>query len=80
MLIPAECRCGNLRYYRASDLMMVVGAGRDPRRIKFRCDVCKPVITVTVLEVDRDRMPRITVHRPHGDMGEAIVWMPERLK
>ena len=31
MLVRSECkRCGNVRLYRASDLMMVFGGRRDP--------------------------------------------------
>ncbi|WP_186445026.1 hypothetical protein [Mesorhizobium sp. J18] len=30
MLVKAQCRpCGNTRFYRASDLMMIYGGGRD---------------------------------------------------
>jgi hypothetical protein len=48
MLVRSECqRCGNIRLYRASDLMMVFGGGRDPLTLRFRCAKCFPDIKVT---------------------------------
>jgi hypothetical protein len=83
MIIRAECQgCGNARFYRASDLMMHFGGGRDPRSLKFRCDRCRPKVVVTVLEVDYDRLAKITVYKPEPPLrGEGpVVWMPSRLK
>lgn len=80
MLVRVECGCGNIRYYRAMDLAMVAGAGRDPRDLPFRCTRCRPRRpTVTVLEIDRDRMPRIDIWEPHT-MGGKTRWLPTRLK
>lgn len=83
MIVRAACEaCGNTRFYRASDLMLHFGGGRDPRSLKFRCDRCRPKIVVTVLEVDADRMPKIMVYKPEPLLTGAgpVVWMPSRLK
>ena len=80
MVIRAECGCGNVRYYRAMDLALELGGGRDPRHLKFRCTACRPnPVTVTVLEIDRDRMPKVTVWCPHKHNGRTV-WMPERFR
>jgi len=80
MVVRAECGCGNIRYYRAMDLAMAVGGGRDPRGLNFRCSRCRPPkVTVTVLELDRDRMPRIDVWEPRKIDGKTH-WMPTRLR
>ncbi|TIN59488.1 MAG: hypothetical protein E5Y29_29815, partial [Mesorhizobium sp.] len=44
MLVKAECSCGNVRYIRSADLMMVYGGGVDPLALKFDCSRCKPQI------------------------------------
>lgn len=81
MLVRASCFCGNQRYYRASDLAMVVGGGRDPRSLRFRCNRCeKPSTAVTVIEVDLDRIGTLKVWKPVTAPDGATVWMPERLK
>jgi len=80
MIVRVECVCGNIRYYRAMDLATVAGAGCDPRDLPFRCTRCRPrPPRVTVLELDRDRMPRIDVWEPHKTDGK-IKWMPTRLR
>ena len=49
MLVRSECkRCGNVRLYRASDLMMVFGGGRDPLSLKFWCGECRPDVLITL--------------------------------
>jgi len=79
MIVRAECACGNVRYYRAMDLALEIGGRRDPRSISFRCTRCKPnPVTVTVLELDRDRMPKIEVWEPQRHGGKTV-WMPRRL-
>jgi hypothetical protein len=56
MLVHSKCkRCGNVRLYRASDLMMVFGGGRDPLTPRFRCAKCVPDIKVTLVDVDLGR-------------------------
>ena len=79
MILRADCGCGNIRYFRCSDLASVLGGGRDPRSVKFRCEACRPKVKVTVLELDRDRMPKITVWKPDIASG-SLKWRPERLK
>ncbi|TIU06162.1 MAG: hypothetical protein E5W39_09185 [Mesorhizobium sp.] len=32
MLVKAECSCGNVRYCRSADLIMVYGGGADEQR------------------------------------------------
>ncbi|MER9423194.1 hypothetical protein NKI88_12155 [Mesorhizobium sp. M0317] len=49
MLVKAECSCGNVRYCRSADLMMVYGGGVDPQKLKFDCNRCKPQIKITLL-------------------------------
>jgi len=80
MIVRVECGCGNVRYYRALDLAQVAGAGRDPRSLSFRCTKCRPLpVVVTVLELDRDRLPRIDVHEPKVVDGRTT-WLPARLR
>lgn len=80
MIVRAECSCGNIRYYRAMDLALEVGSGRDPRSLRFRCTRCRPnPVTVTVLELDRDRMPRIEVWEPREVNGRKT-WLPTPLR
>ena len=81
MLIRVTCDCGNQRFFKAGDLALLVGGGRDPRGLRFDCRACarKPP-EVTVLQVDTDRLRTITVWRPQRDRGGGrTVWMPERL-
>ncbi|WP_419694998.1 hypothetical protein ACN2CC_33255 [Mesorhizobium muleiense] len=65
MLVKAECSCGNVRYCRSADLMMVYGGGADPLKLKFDCSRCKPQITITLLEVHPEHLPkRLMIHKP----------------
>ncbi|MGX9120360.1 hypothetical protein ACWTU6_27405, partial [Mesorhizobium sp. BHbsci] len=65
MLVKAECSCGNVRYHRSADLMMVFGGGRDPQSLTFSCDRCKPSIKITLLEVHPEHLPkRLMIHKP----------------
>lgn len=81
MLIKATCRrCGNVRCYKASDLMMVFGGGRDPLTLKFRCGQCKPGVDVTLVDVDLDRMRSATVYEPFWMDGKVVGWMATRLR
>ena len=83
MIVRAECRsCGNARFYRASDLAMHFGGGRDVRSLKFRCQRCEPKVDVSVIEIDTDRLPRLTVSAPVApDRGRGPSdWIPTRLK
>lgn len=79
MLVVAECECGNVRYYRAADLMMVFGGGRDPMGLPFTCDRCKPQIKVKLLEPNSDFLPRrLIVHKPIKDPSSGRVkWVKE---
>lgn len=81
MIVRVECAsCGKRKFFRAIDLATVYGGGRDPRRLNFTCKPCRPKIEITVLEVDRDRMPSLVVWRPTYDReGKLRDWMPERL-
>ncbi len=81
MLVRATCRCGNQRHYRAGDLAGLVGGGRDPRSLRFRCSHCDRIAaTVTVLEIDVDRVGSLKVWRPLSTPGLMTAWTPERLK
>lgn len=81
MLIKATCRrCGNVRCYKASDLMMVFGGGRDPLTLKFRCGHCKPGVEITLVDVDLDRMRSATVYEPFWMDGKVVAWMATRLR
>lgn len=82
MLLTVECRCGNVRHFRAIDVGMAVGLGRHPESVRFGCTQCKaaaPVVTLRML--DEDRLPRLTVWRLHrGEHGTPHEWRPQRLK
>lgn len=70
MLVKAECSCGNVRYCRSADLMMVYGGGVDPLKLKFDCSRCKPQIKITLLEV-ASRTPSQTVDDPQANEGSG---------
>jgi hypothetical protein len=81
MLVRASCPCGNQRHYRAGDLATLVGGGRDPRSVRFRCSRCdRAPSAVTVLEVDVDRIGVLKIWKPLSMPDGATVWTPERLK
>ena len=89
MIVKVECRdCGNIRCFRATDLALVYGGQRKAHSMKFRCAKssperpCDPVVLVNLLEIDRDRLPKITVWRPHDRRTPdgRLIWMPERLR
>ncbi|WP_224679177.1 hypothetical protein [Mesorhizobium sp. BR1-1-9] len=74
MLVKVECSCGNVRYCRSADLMMVCGGGVDPLKLKFDCNRCKPEIKVTLLEVHPEHLPkRLMIHKPMK-IGGKITW------
>ncbi|RWP51377.1 MAG: hypothetical protein EOR06_22465 [Mesorhizobium sp.] len=80
MLVKAECSCGNVRYCRSADLMMVYGGGVDPLSLKFDCSRCKPQITITLLEVHPEHLPkRLMIHKPMKIDGK-IHWHAERFR
>ncbi|RWE96490.1 MAG: hypothetical protein EOS43_22595 [Mesorhizobium sp.] len=80
MLVKAECSCGNVRYHRSADLMMVFGGGRDPQSLNFSCDRCKPSIKITLLEVHPEHLPkRLMIHKPMK-VGGRIEWFVERFR
>ncbi|MEI8715667.1 hypothetical protein [Mesorhizobium sp. ISC11] len=80
MLVKAECSCGNVRYCRSADLMMVYGGGVDPMSLKFDCSRCKPQIKITLLEVHPEHLPkRLMIHKPMKLDGK-IVWHTERFR
>ncbi|WP_245499150.1 hypothetical protein [Mesorhizobium sp. M1A.F.Ca.ET.072.01.1.1] len=65
MLLKVECACGNVRYCRSADLMMVYGGGANPFRLRFDCSRCKPEIKVTLVEVHPEHLPRkLVIHKP----------------
>ena len=81
MIVRAECQCGNLRYFKARDLLPLVGSARPLQSIRFSCRQCRPNrITVTALEIDADRLPRILVWRPEMRQVTGIVWTPHKLR
>ncbi|WP_244604691.1 MULTISPECIES: hypothetical protein [Mesorhizobium] len=80
MLVKAECSCGNVRYCRSADLMMVYGGGADPLKLKFDCNRCKPDIKITLLEVHPEHLPkRLVIHKPMKVDGK-ITWYTERFR
>ncbi|WP_318013208.1 hypothetical protein [Mesorhizobium sp. CO1-1-11] len=80
MLVKAECSCGNIRYCRSADLMMVYGGGVDPLKLKFDCNRCKPSIKITLLEVHPEHLPkRLMIHKPMKVDGK-ITWYTERFR
>jgi hypothetical protein len=50
MIVRVACGCGNVRDYLATEMLARFGAGRDPRRLPFRCSRCRPPVTITLLE------------------------------
>ncbi|WP_246804785.1 hypothetical protein [Mesorhizobium mediterraneum] len=75
MLVKAECSCGNVRYCRSADLMMVYGGGADPLSLKFDCSRCKPQIKITLLEVHPEHLPkRLMIHKPMKGPDGKIHW------
>lgn len=80
MLVKAECSCGNVRYCRSADLMMVYGGGVDPLSLKFDCSRCKPQVKITLLEVHPEHLPkRLMIHKPMKVDGK-ITWYTERFR
>jgi len=80
MLVKAECSCGNVRYCRSADLMMVYGGGVDALKLKFDCNRCKPDIRITLLEVHPEHLPkRLMIHKPMKVDGK-ITWYTERFR
>ncbi|RVD52550.1 MAG: hypothetical protein EOS30_09745 [Mesorhizobium sp.] len=80
MLVKVECSCGNVRYCRSADLMMVYGGGVDPLKLKFDCSRCKPQVKITLLEVHPEHLPKkLMIHKPMK-VGEKITWYTERFR
>ncbi|WP_245272472.1 hypothetical protein [Mesorhizobium sp. LSHC414A00] len=80
MLVKAECSCGNVRYCRSADLMMVYGGGVDPQKLNFDCNRCKPQIKITLLEVHPEHLPkRLMIHKLMKIDGK-VVWHTERFR
>ncbi|WP_292429646.1 hypothetical protein [Mesorhizobium sp.] len=80
ILVKAVCSCGNVRYCRSADLMMVYGAGLDPLKLKFDCSRCKPTVKITLLEVHPEHLPkRLMIHKPMK-IGGKIHWTIERFR
>ena len=76
MLVRTECQvCGNVALYRASDLMMLYGGGRNPFELPFKCRKCKPGVKVSLVEFDHDRPPKMPVLRPVWRGQKIIGWM-----
>jgi len=81
MLVRAGCACGNQRHYRAGDLAALVGGGRDPRTLRFRCSQCdRASSTVAVIEIDLNRVSSLKVWKPMSFPDGTIAWTPERLR
>lgn len=75
MLVKAECSCGNVRYIRSADLMMVYGGGVDPQTLRFDCSRCKPQIRITLIEVHPEHLPKRLVI-----LDGKIHWHTERFR
>lgn len=82
MVIQAECECGQRAFFLASDLAMIFGAGRDPSGLRFACQACRPKPPrVTVMEIDRDRLPKIMLRQPiYRDGLKLQGWALQRMK
>ncbi|MER8957241.1 hypothetical protein NKH98_32260 [Mesorhizobium sp. M0833] len=80
MLVKAECSCGNVRYCRSADLMMVYGDGADPLKLRFDCSRCKLTVKITLLEVHPEHLPkRLVIHKPVKVDGK-IRWTTEQFR
>lgn len=81
MLIRTECECGNVRYFRAYDLMMTFGGGHSLYSLPFDCKRCKPKITVKAFEADPEYLPkRLIVHKPVKEPNGKLTWVAERFR
>ena len=79
MLLKVECGCGNVRYCRSADLMMVYGGGADPFKLKFDCSRCKPDIKLTLLELLEHLPKKMVIHKPIKVDGK-VIWHTERFR
>lgn len=64
MIIRAECRCGRFREFHASELVLRLGAGRDPYRLRFKCRACAPLAKVMVREAPKPETQPVPDTRP----------------
>ncbi|MBZ9701579.1 MULTISPECIES: hypothetical protein [unclassified Mesorhizobium] len=59
--------------------MMVYG-GVDPLSLKFDCSRCKPQVTITLLEVHPEHLPkRLMIQKPMK-VGGKIAWHTKRFR
>ncbi len=82
MVLRVECACGKTEYFLACDIVKVWGKNRRLDGRGFRCLRCTPPqVTITALDIDRDRIPRGRVMRlkREGAAG-AVDWAPERFR
>ena len=82
MVLRVECACGKTEYFLACDIVKVWGKSRKLDGRGFRCQRCTPPqVTITALDIDRDRIPRGRVMRlkREGAAG-AVDWAPERFR
>lgn len=82
MVLRIECACGKTEYFLACDIVKVWGSNRRLDGRGFRCQRCTPsTVTITALDVDRDRIPRGRVMRlkREGATG-AVDWAPEQFR
>ena len=82
MALRVECACGKTEYFLACDIVKVWGSRRKLDGRGFRCQRCvPPAITVTPLDIDRDRIPRGRVMRLKRDGAAGVAdWSPERFR
>ena len=82
MALRVECACGKTEYFLACDIVKIWGKHRKLDGRGFRCQSCSPpIVTITALDIDRDRIPRGRVMRlkREGAAG-AVDWAPERFR
>ena len=82
MVLRVECVCGKTEYFMAHDLAKFWKPARKITDHGFKCEKCKPpAVTVTPLDIDRDRIPkgRVMRMRREGAWG-YVEWRPERFR
>ncbi len=82
MLLRVECTCGQVAYFMARDAAKFWGNHRKVSQHRFKCKRCTPpAVTVTLVPIDVDRMPRgyVTRLRAGGAAGDPE-WRREKFR
>jgi hypothetical protein len=79
MVLCVECtRCHRKLYYQTASLATKYGMGKDPLRLQFECEECKPPRQKLTLLEPRYLDPDVAVLRLEGD-GPNRRWVPQRI-